>query len=87
LIFSFVIPENVSQTISDVCGTNYECTYDYYVTGDVNLGRLSANFSDQFDDSNRPYNINANVIYLIFVLLYRLKYNVKDKRVSVWASE
>ena len=43
------MPENVSQQIRDVCGTNYECTYDYYVTGDENLGRLSANFSDQFD--------------------------------------
>jgi hypothetical protein len=45
----FVIPEIVSQEIRDVCGTNYECTYDYYVTGDENLGRLSANFSDQFE--------------------------------------
>jgi hypothetical protein len=27
----FVIPENVSQAIRDVCGTNYECTYDYYL--------------------------------------------------------
>jgi len=32
-----------------VCGTNYECIYDYYVTGDENLGQISANFSDQFD--------------------------------------
>jgi len=44
-----VIPENVSQEIRDVCGTNYECIYDYYVTGDENLGQISANFSDQFD--------------------------------------
>ena len=44
-----VIPETVSQEKRDVCGTNYECTYDYYVTEDANLGRLSANFSDEFD--------------------------------------
>ena len=55
----FVIPENVSQAIRDVCGTNYECTYDYYVTGDENLGRLSAKFSDQFDVIT---NITAAVV-------------------------
>ena len=32
-----------------VCGTNYECIYDYYVTGDKELGEISANSSDKFE--------------------------------------
>ena len=59
-----VIPENVTQATKDVCGTNYECTYDYYVTGDKILGQISANFSDQFDINT---NITAAGKYILNV--------------------
>ena len=63
----------VSQEIRDVCGTNYECTYDYYVTGDENLGRLSANFSEQFDVITNiivtgKYITNVDVCHMVSVM-------------------
>ena len=68
-----VIPENVSQAISDVCGTNYECIYDYYVTGDEHFGQISANFSDQFDTMTNTtatgkYILNIDVCHMVSVV-------------------
>jgi hypothetical protein len=56
-----------------VCGTNYECTYDYYVTGDEDLGQLSANFSDQFNvitniTAAGKYILNVDVCHMVIVV-------------------
>jgi hypothetical protein len=56
-----------------VCGTNYECTYDYYVTGDEDLGQLSANFSDQFNvitniTAAGKYIPNVDVCHMVIVV-------------------
>ena len=39
----------MDPAIVNVCGTNYECIYDYYVTGDKYLGQISAISSDKFE--------------------------------------
>ncbi|CAC5408993.1 unnamed protein product [Mytilus coruscus] len=46
----FEIPENVSTRITDMCGSNSECIYDYLVTNDEQFGQISADLSDSFDD-------------------------------------
>ena len=72
-----------------MCGTNYECTYDYYVTGDANLGRLSANFSDQFDVITKvttagKYIPNVDVWHMVIVVyvlrapFFVTRYNSSD---------
>ncbi|XP_052076291.1 uncharacterized protein LOC127714270 [Mytilus californianus] len=46
----FEIPDNVPTRITDICGSNSECIYDYLVTNNEQFGQLSANSSVIFDD-------------------------------------
>ncbi|CAC5420802.1 Sushi, nidogen and EGF-like domain-containing protein 1,Alpha-tectorin [Mytilus coruscus] len=45
----FEIPENVPTRITDTCGSNFECIYDYLVTNNEQFGQMSANSSVSFD--------------------------------------
>ncbi|CAC5408987.1 Sushi, nidogen and EGF-like domain-containing protein 1,Alpha-tectorin [Mytilus coruscus] len=46
----FEIPDNIPTRITDMCGSNSECIYDYLVTNNEQFGQLSANSSVSFDD-------------------------------------
>lgn len=45
---TFDIPANIDPTITQLCKSNSDCIYDYYVTANRRFGQMSANVSDEF---------------------------------------
>ncbi|XP_071123955.1 protein mesh-like [Mytilus edulis] len=46
---NFEIPENISTSITDTCGSNSECIYDYLATDNEQFCQMSADWSDSFN--------------------------------------
>ncbi|XP_076091897.1 protein mesh-like [Mytilus galloprovincialis] len=46
----FVIPEDVPNHVTDLCGSNIECIYDTLVTNSTDFGQMSVDSANEFED-------------------------------------